>query len=103
MSEDAFEKLVGDVIRWAEERRILVNTTPRDQFIKTVEEIGEIAHALATDNIDEFVDAVGDTLVTMILMTSSANVDVTYCLAHAYEQIKHRRGKMVNGVFVKEE
>ena len=34
---------------------------------------------------------------------SDTNTDVTECLGIAYEEIKNRKGKMINGTFVKEE
>ena len=48
-------------------------------------------------------DAIGDTLVTIIVLAHQLDLDVTECLSIAYEEIKNRKGKMVNGTFVKEE
>ena len=48
-------------------------------------------------------DAIGDTLVTIIVLAHQLDLDVTECLSIAYEEIKNRKGKMVNGTFIKEE
>lgn len=44
-----------------------------------------------------------DTLVTIIVLAHQLDLDVTECLGIAYEEIKNRKGKMINGTFVKEE
>lgn len=41
--------------------------------------------------------------VTIIVLAHQLDLDVTECLSIAYEEIKNRKGKMVNGTFVKEE
>lgn len=48
-------------------------------------------------------DAIGDTLVTIIVLAHQLDLDVTKCLGVAYEEIKSRKGKMINGTFVKED
>ena len=48
-------------------------------------------------------DAIGDTLVTIIVLAHQLDLDVTECLGIAYEEIKNRKGKMINGTFVKED
>jgi hypothetical protein len=91
------------VIRWAEDRRIIPNSNPMAQAIKTHEELGELMSALHRCDHAEMVDAYGDILVTLIIGASLADVDLTRCLEAAYEQIKDRRGTLrADGVFVKE-
>jgi len=50
----------------------------------------------------ECCDGIGDTLVTLILLSEMLNTDIMTCLQLAYETISERKGQMVNGVFVKE-
>jgi hypothetical protein len=91
------------VIRWAEDRQIVPNSTPMAQAIKTHEELGELMSALHRGDQAEMVDAYGDVLVTLIIGAALADVDLTRCLEAAYEQIKDRRGTLrADGVFVKE-
>lgn len=91
------------VLRWAEERRILQHSTEMAQALKTYEELGELLSAIVSGNPAEIKDAYGDILVTLIIGSDIAGFDLVDCLAHAYEQIKDRKGTLnANGVFVKE-
>ena len=92
-----------DVIRWAEARQIIPNSTPLAQAIKTVEEVGELLKALSKGDMEEAKDAYGDVLVTLIIGAALADVDLVKCLEGAYDQIKDRRGHLTkDGIFVKE-
>ena len=93
-----------DVIRWAESRRIIPNSTPLAQAIKTTEEVAELLKALSKGNRAEAQDAYGDILVTLIIGAALADVDLVDCLEEAYETIKDRKGYLTSdGIFVKEE
>lgn len=97
-----FTTLEMDVIRWAEDRKIIPNSNPLAQLSKTIEEVDELADALQANDVDEIKDAYGDILVTLIIGASLANVDLIECLEGAYNQIKHRKGYLnKDGVFVK--
>ena len=92
-----------EVIRWAEARRIIPNSTPMAQAIKTLEEVTELLSALHRGNREEMIDAYGDVLVTLILGAALADVDLPRCLDAAYQQIKDRKGTLrEDGVFIKE-
>jgi NTP pyrophosphatase (non-canonical NTP hydrolase) len=92
-----------EVIRWAEQRSIIPNSTPLAQAIKTVEEVGELLKALSKGDMEEAKDAYGDVLVTLIIGAALADVDLVRCLEDAYAQIKDRKGHLTkDGVFVKE-
>ena len=111
------------VIQWGEARGIVQNGTPLGQAGKTLEEAGELVGACAklelmkavgydkdSANIEvlaecknEAIDAIGDVLVTLIMCAATLDVDVTECLALAYNEIKDRKGYLrADGVFVKE-
>lgn len=90
-----------NVVRWAEERGIFVGSDPTTQFLKFIEETGETAAAILKDNQGEFVDGVGDVLVTLILLCHMRSVTLEECLEEAWNEIKDRKGRMVNGAFVK--
>ncbi len=123
----SWSELELQVLRWAEARKIIPNSTPLAQTRKTLEEAGEMLEAAAElrvlndllkrdptlkENIavrdllgkarSAFCDAVGDTLVTIINACALADVDATACLAMAYHEIKDRRGEInSDGIFVK--
>lgn len=91
-----------EVLRWAENRGILANSDPKTQCLKFVSEAGELADAVAKGNKEDAIDAIGDVMVTLILLSDLMDLDVVKCLESAYDVIKKRQGKMVNGIFVKD-
>lgn len=98
-----FETLEQDVLRWAEARKIIPNSSPNVQLLKTVSELGELADATIKGDDDEIADGVGDVLVTLIIYCALQNIDPIVCLASAYDTIKDRKGTLTpEGVFVKE-
>ena len=99
--------LITKINRWADERN-LKQADPKIQWMRVTEEVGEIRDVLLkptkfTEPQAALKDAIGDTLVTIIVLAHQLDLDVTECLSIAYEEIKNRKGKMVNGTFVKEE
>lgn len=92
-----------EVIRWAEARKIIPNSTPVAQYLKAASEMGELADALNKKDMPAVKDAVGDTLVCLINMCALLDIDMVDCLRGAYEEIKDRKGTLLpSGVFVKE-
>ncbi|AZF90930.1 DNA-binding protein [Streptococcus phage CHPC928] len=101
-----FSDLITKINHWADERN-LKQADPKIQWMRITEEVGEIRDVLLkptkfTDPQMALKDAVGDTLVTIIVLAHQLDLDVTECLSIAYDEIKNRKGKMVNGTFVKE-
>lgn len=90
------------VEQWAEDKGILDKATPLAQSFKTKEEVNELIEAIEDNDREEVKDALGDILVTIIIQARLQNMDLLDCLESAYNVIKGRKGKMVNGVFVKE-
>jgi NTP pyrophosphatase (non-canonical NTP hydrolase) len=98
----SFQELELAVIRWSEARKIIPNSTPQAQFIKLQEEVDELRDALLKNDMEESVDAIGDCTVVLLNICALLDVNFTDCLAHAYEQIKNRRGTLgKDGIFVK--
>jgi NTP pyrophosphatase (non-canonical NTP hydrolase) len=92
-----------DLIReWAENRNLIDGATPESQFEKLMEEQTELYHGLRMKNLDETVDAIGDMVVVLTIMASQIGVPIEECINSAYREIKDRKGKMIDGVFVKE-
>ncbi len=103
---DGYSTLV-DVIQWGREKGL---DDPKAQLNKVMEEVGEIAHEITRNNYDldaleqpdELFDAIGDTLVTVIILADILNIDPIAALQEAYGVIKNRKGKTENGTFVRE-
>jgi NTP pyrophosphatase (non-canonical NTP hydrolase) len=99
----SYKELEIQVIRWAEARQIIPNSTPLAQAIKTTEEVAELLKALSKGDMAEARDAYGDILVTLIIGAALADVDLSACLEGAYSVIKDRTGTLQsNGIFVKD-
>lgn len=91
------------VIRWSEARKIIPNSTPMAQLCKLEEEVNELRDALFESNMEESIDAIGDCTVVLINICALLDVNLTDCVAHAYEQIKNRTGTMgADGFFYKD-
>ena len=93
----------NSIRQWAKARNLIEGSTPEKQFIKLVEECGELAHGLAKGRMNETIDAIGDMIVVLTIMAEQIGVPVEDCTERAWAEIKDRKGKMVNGVFIKED
>lgn len=106
-TNNTFSELITKINEWADDRS-LKQADPKIQWMRVTEEVGEIRDVLLkptkfTEPQAALKDAIGDTLVTIIVLAHQLDLDVAQCLGIAYEEIKNRKGKMVNGTFVKEE
>ena len=99
----SFSAIEIQVIRWLEARKIVPNSTPETQFLKTVSEIGELADAINKGDMPAIKDAIGDVTVTLLAVCALLDIDFVECLEGAYDEIKDRKGTLLpSGVFVKE-
>ena len=98
-----FESLQDEIIQWGYARNIISPKNTPKQFMKVTEELGELAEGINKDNQGQIKDSLGDILVTLIILSKDLDVDLSDCLRGAYDVIKDRTGKTVDGVFVKEE
>lgn len=98
-----YQELENNVLVWAETKGILAGSTPLAQFTKTAEEVNELLVAIVNDDKPEVIDAIGDIIVTLIIQAELQGVDAVFCLEQAYNVINKRSGKMVDGVFVKDD
>ena len=87
--------------QWAIDRG-LHTADPSKQMLKLMEEVGELAEGLAKDNQDAVQDAIGDAYVVLTILSMQLGMDIRQCVKMAYNEIKDRTVRMVNGVFVKE-
>lgn len=77
---------------------------PVMQFAKLNEEVGEMAHELTRGRKDseEMKDSLGDVFVTLVGMAHHLDLDLSECINMAYQEIRYRKGKVIDGSFVKE-
>lgn len=97
------QKITKMLEDWARGRDILYHGNADKQLLKVVEEVGELAEAHNKQNSMQFYDSIGDTMVTVIILALQCGIDPDEALANAYGVIANRKGKTINGVFVKED
>ena len=102
--------------QWAHDRNLIEGGSIGSQSLKFNEEVGECFGALArlpaarsaNDHekvailTDKAKDGFGDAVVVLTIMAAQEGIAIEDCIAAAYEEIKDRKGRMVDGVFVKE-
>ena len=97
MTESNYEELIG---QWHRDRNLIEGSTDKDQYLKLIQEAGELSDSLCKGK--DIRDDVGDMMVVLINIMVSNNLTMKDCLKVAYADIKDRKGKMIDGIFVKE-
>lgn len=100
-NEKGLVRLVDNFREWAYERNIINGSNPKHQFMKLIQEAGELS-----DNIckgKDISDDVGDILVVLTIIAEQNGLSLTTCAEKAWKDIKDRKGIMVDGVFIKEQ
>jgi len=94
------QTLIKKVISWHHDRNLIKGSSDKDQTLKLLQELGELSDSVCKGK--DIKDDIGDMLVVMLNITSRNNVSLEECLAKAWEDIKDRKGRMIDGIFVKE-
>ncbi|WP_373737271.1 MazG-like family protein [Jeotgalibaca porci] len=95
------DEIVKLIEQWSKEKG-LDQSEPSRQMLKVIEEVGEVSAALVRNDKLALVDGIGDVVVTLVILAQQNNLSLYDCVIAAYSEIKDRKGKMVNGTFVKE-
>lgn len=101
-STDSFERIADDVLDWAEARGLISPNNTTRQMLKVMEEVGELAGGVAKNNGNEIRDAIGDVMVTLVILSAQLGYAPVECFREAYDTIKNRTGVTKNGVFIKD-
>ena len=160
------KQLIKNIENWAEDRNLIKGSTPKRQFIKLLEEFGELCNGISKGKLDVVKDSIGDCVVVLTIISAQRNrneinigsmavehhpkttltaddcviellhdltrisceldrntslemlfgnivldlvevcdcfeLDLTDCVQAAWDEIKDRKGRMIDGVFVKE-
>jgi len=94
--------LVSDIKSWHYDRNLIDGSTDKDQFLKLIQECGELSDNICKGNKPDIADDIGDIMVVLINIATRNGLSLEHCLQVAYSDIKDRKGLMVDGVFVKE-
>jgi hypothetical protein len=92
--------LIGCIADWHHDRNLIDGANNQSQFMKLISEAGELANNLAKGK--DCRDDIGDMIVVLINIAEREGYTIEECLEQAYNDIKDRKGKMINGTFVKE-
>ena len=87
--------------KWATERGIYDKGNSHTQYVKLMEEAGELAQALLNKDSYEIKDAIGDMVVVLTNLAALEGMQIENCIDSAYNEIANRTGTMLNGTFVK--
>ena len=87
--------------KWATERGIYDKGNSHTQYVKLMEEAGELAAALLNKDSYEIKDAIGDMVVVLTNLAALEGMQIENCIDSAYNEIANRTGTMLNGTFVK--
>ena len=92
-----------DLIRtWANDRGLYDGGDPKTQALKLVEEVGETCRAILKEDAPEMIDGIGDCVVVLTNLAELIGTPIEECIDRAYDEIKNRKGKMVNGTYKKD-
>ncbi|EGO6109532.1 hypothetical protein G9L25_002962, partial [Enterococcus faecalis] len=75
-------ELVKLIEKWAREKNLDI-AEPEKQMLKVVEEVGEVAAALARNNKNDLRDGIGDVVVTLVILAMQNDMDLYECLNQA--------------------
>lgn len=93
-------QIISKVLKWADDRNLIEGGCPKAQMLKCVSEVGELADNVNKQN--DIRDDIGDVLVTLTILSAQHDLTLEECLEVAYEDIKDRKGVMLDGVFIKD-
>jgi NTP pyrophosphatase (non-canonical NTP hydrolase) len=100
--DDCGDNIFNCIREWADERGLYEKGDPKTQYIKLMEEAGEVGRAILKEDTDEIIDGIGDMVVVLTNLAELHGITIEECIQEAYNVISKRKGKMINGTFVKD-
>mgnify|MGYP000948636783 CR=1 FL=1 len=92
--------LYNCIADWHHDRNLIKGSTDKDQVLKLIQEVGELSDSICKQK--DIRDDIGDIMVVLINILERRDLELVDCLSVAYDDIKDRKGKMIDGIFVKE-
>ena len=96
----SMETLIDRVEQWHEDRNLIEGATDKDQVCKLIQEVGELSDNVCKGH--DIRDDIGDIMVVLINIMKRNDISLEECLDVAYNDIKDRKGRMIDGIFIKE-
>mgnify|MGYP006402968489 FL=1 len=100
--DDCGDNIFNCIREWADKRGLYEKGDPKTQYIKLMEEAGEVGRAILKEDTDEIIDGIGDMVVVLTNLAELHGITIEECIQEAYDVISKRTGEMVNGTFVKD-
>ena len=97
MKLEQYESMIK---QWHIDRNLIDGATDKDQVCKLIQEVGELSDSVCKGR--DVSDDIGDCIVVLINIAVRNGLTLEQCMAQAYNDIKDRTGRMVDGIFVKE-
>ena len=94
------EELTNLIVQWHHDSNLIDGSSDKDQVLKLIQELGELSDSVCKGK--DVKDDLGDMMVVMLNIMERQGVSMEECLSTAYNDIKDRKGRMVDGIFVKE-
>jgi NTP pyrophosphatase (non-canonical NTP hydrolase) len=88
------------IVNWHRDRNLIDGSTDKDQYLKLIQEAGELSDNICKGR--DIADDIGDMMVVLINIATRNDLTLEQCMLRAWMDIKDRKGRMVDGVFVKE-
>lgn len=92
--------LVAKIEQWHYDRNLIDGASDKDQVCKLIQEVGELSDNVCKQR--DVADDIGDCMVVLINIAVRNNLTLEHCLEVAYNDIKNRKGQIIDGIFVKE-
>jgi NTP pyrophosphatase (non-canonical NTP hydrolase) len=90
------------VLNWAKNKDLLKPENIKKQFSKLKEEVGELAVEINENNLESARMELGDCLVVLEILANQLETTAKKCKKLAYNKIKSRTGKTIDGKFIKD-
>ena len=100
MAINEVDILIESIAKWHHDRNLKEGSDDKSQFAKLIQEAGELSDNICKGN--DISDDIGDMIVVLINIAERNNLSIQECLQQAWDDIKDRKGRMVDGVFEKE-
>lgn len=94
------QETIQKIKQWHYDRNLIDGATDKDQYLKLIQEAGELSDNICKGR--DISDDIGDMIVVLINIAERNGLSITECVEKAYDDIKDRKGKMIDGVFIKE-
>jgi len=101
MIETGLEHSIGNIVNWHFERNLIAGSDDKQQVLKLIQEVGELSDSICKGACP--IDDIGDIIVVLVNIAERNDISIKDCVDHAFNDIKDRKGVMVDGIFVKEE